>query len=131
MQGLSLVGILQHHVVPGRRPNMAVAINRLSVAPQVATMRPQAAVSLQGAAPTPWGRWTRQWTAEENRHGDAMNKYMYLSGKVNLKVRNVCCLNILNHIPSLTRASARLLCIVSACQRGPYPTEPGQQCIGQ
>lgn len=41
---------------------------------------------LQGAAPTPWGRWTRQWTAEENRHGDAMNKYMYLSGKVNLKV---------------------------------------------
>jgi acyl-[acyl-carrier-protein] desaturase len=51
-------------------------------------MRPQAvSVSLQGAAPTPWGRWTRQWTAEENRHGDAMNKYMYLSGKVNLKVR--------------------------------------------
>lgn len=32
-------------------------------------------------------RWTRQWTAEENRHGDLMNKYCYLSGKVNMKVR--------------------------------------------
>jgi hypothetical protein len=32
-------------------------------------------------------RWTRAWTAEENRHGDLMNKYCYLSGKVNMKVR--------------------------------------------
>ncbi len=39
-----------------------------------------------GAAPTPWGRWTRQWTAEENRHGDLMNKYCYLSGRVNMRV---------------------------------------------
>ncbi len=40
----------------------------------------------QGASPSAWGRWTRQWTAEENRHGDAMNKYMYMSGCVNMKV---------------------------------------------
>lgn len=33
-----------------------------------------------GAAKTPWGTWTRAWTAEENRHGDIMNKYMYLTG---------------------------------------------------
>ncbi len=33
-----------------------------------------------GAAATPWGKWTREWTAEENRHGDIMNKYMYLTG---------------------------------------------------
>eukprot|EP00982_Pelagococcus_subviridis_P009172 30906-Pelagococcus_subviridis.AAC.4 len=25
------------------------------------------------------------WTAEENRHGDLMNKYLYLTGKVNMK----------------------------------------------
>ena len=31
-----------------------------------------------GAAPTPWARWTRQWVAEENRHGDLMNKYCWL-----------------------------------------------------
>ena len=40
-----------------------------------------------GAADTPWGRWNRAWTAEENRHGDLMNKYCYLSGRVNMKVR--------------------------------------------
>jgi acyl-[acyl-carrier-protein] desaturase len=34
-----------------------------------------------GAAATPWARWTREWTAEENRHGDVMNKYMYLTGR--------------------------------------------------
>lgn len=27
-----------------------------------------------GASMTPWAQWTRKWTAEENRHGDAMNK---------------------------------------------------------
>ena len=32
-------------------------------------------------------RWNRQWTAEENRHGDLMNKYCYLTGRVNMKVR--------------------------------------------
>jgi acyl-[acyl-carrier-protein] desaturase len=34
-----------------------------------------------GASPTPWGTWTRTWTAEENRHGDIMNKYIYLTGR--------------------------------------------------
>ena len=32
-----------------------------------------------------WGNWVRQWTAEENRHGDLLNKYLYLSGRVNMK----------------------------------------------
>ena len=35
-------------------------------------------------------RWNRQWTAEENRHGDLMNKYCYLTGRVNMKVRPAC-----------------------------------------
>ena len=35
-------------------------------------------------------RWNRQWTAEENRHGDLMNKYCYLTGRVNMKVRLAC-----------------------------------------
>jgi len=38
-----------------------------------------------GADATAWGKWTRMWTAEENRHGDLMNKYLYLTGKVNMK----------------------------------------------
>jgi len=32
-----------------------------------------------------WGKWVRQWTAEETRHGDLLNKYLYLSGRVNMK----------------------------------------------
>ncbi len=32
-----------------------------------------------------WGKWVRAWTAEENRHGDVLNKYLYLSGRVNMR----------------------------------------------
>ncbi len=32
-----------------------------------------------------WSEWIRTWTAEENRHGDLLNKYLYLSGRVNMK----------------------------------------------
>ena len=32
-----------------------------------------------------WSRWVRHWTGEENRHGDVLNKYLYLSGRVNMK----------------------------------------------
>lgn len=32
-----------------------------------------------------WMKWVRAWTAEENRHGDLLNKYLYLSGRVNMK----------------------------------------------
>jgi len=32
-----------------------------------------------------WAKWIRMWTAEENRHGDVLNKYIYLSGRVNMK----------------------------------------------
>ncbi|PNW73405.1 hypothetical protein CHLRE_14g630883v5 [Chlamydomonas reinhardtii] len=38
-----------------------------------------------GAAPTPWASWTREWTAEENRHGDLLNKYLYLTGRVDMR----------------------------------------------
>ena len=32
-----------------------------------------------------WATWVAQWTSEENRHGDLLNKYLYLSGKVKMK----------------------------------------------
>lgn len=38
-----------------------------------------------GASACPWAVWTRAWTAEENRHGDVLNKYMYLSGRVDMR----------------------------------------------
>ncbi len=36
-----------------------------------------------GVSDSPWARWTRGWTAEENRHGELLSKYLYLSGRVN------------------------------------------------
>uniref|UniRef100_A0A453K8C8 Uncharacterized protein n=1 Tax=Aegilops tauschii subsp. strangulata TaxID=200361 RepID=A0A453K8C8_AEGTS len=38
-----------------------------------------------GTSPASWAVWTRAWTAEENRHGDLMNKYMYLAGRVDMR----------------------------------------------
>lgn len=35
--------------------------------------------------PEGWSKWVRMWTAEENRHGDLLNKFIYLSGRVNMK----------------------------------------------
>ncbi len=32
-----------------------------------------------------WSKWVRMWTAEENRHGDLLNKYLYLSGRVDMR----------------------------------------------
>ena len=40
-------------------------------------------------------RWTREWTAEENRHGDLMNKYCMLSGRVNMKAVEVTIQNLI------------------------------------
>ncbi|RYE25772.1 MAG: acyl-ACP desaturase, partial [Sphingobacteriaceae bacterium] len=36
-----------------------------------------------------WMKWNRHWTAEENRHGDLLNKYLYLSGRVNMRMMEV------------------------------------------
>ncbi|XAR62435.1 Acyl-[acyl-carrier-protein] desaturase [Bertholletia excelsa] len=37
-----------------------------------------------GASSSPWAVWTRAWTAEENRHGDLLRTYLYLSGRVDM-----------------------------------------------
>ncbi|KAL3365952.1 hypothetical protein AABB24_010866 [Solanum stoloniferum] len=37
-----------------------------------------------GSSPCPWAIWTRAWTAEENRHGDLLRTYLYLSGRVDM-----------------------------------------------
>ncbi|MEO6731791.1 MAG: acyl-ACP desaturase, partial [Ferruginibacter sp.] len=35
--------------------------------------------------PQGWSKWVRMWSAEENRHGDLLNKFIYLSGRINMK----------------------------------------------
>jgi acyl-[acyl-carrier-protein] desaturase len=32
-----------------------------------------------------WMKWLRGWTAEENRHGDVLNRYLYLCGRINMR----------------------------------------------
>lgn len=38
-----------------------------------------------GTSDTAWARWSRGWTSEENRHGDLLNKYLYLGGRCNMR----------------------------------------------
>lgn len=38
-----------------------------------------------GNTDSPWARWSRGWTSEENRHGDLLNKYLYLGGRCDMR----------------------------------------------
>ena len=39
----------------------------------------------EGTSPAPWAQWLRGWTAEENRHGDLLNAYLRLTGRVDMR----------------------------------------------
>jgi len=43
-----------------------------------------------------WSKWVRAWTAEENRHGDVLNKFLYLSGRVNMREMEITTQHLLN-----------------------------------
>jgi len=38
-----------------------------------------------GTTDSSWARWSRGWTSEENRHGDLLNKYLYLGGRTDMR----------------------------------------------
>jgi len=42
-----------------------------------------------GTTNSPWARWSRGWTSEENRHGDLLNKYLYLTGRTDMRAIEV------------------------------------------
>lgn len=50
-----------------------------------------------GASDSPWGRWSRGWTAEENRHGEILSRYLYLSGRVDMRAFEVTVQNLLRN----------------------------------
>ena len=50
-----------------------------------------------GTDPSSWAQWTRGWTAEENRHGDLLNKYLYLTGRVDMRAVEVTIQNLLRN----------------------------------
>lgn len=43
-----------------------------------------------------WSKWIRTWTGEENRHGDTLNKYLYLSGRVNMREVEITTQHLIN-----------------------------------
>lgn len=43
-----------------------------------------------------WTEWVRAWTAEENRHGDLLNRYLYLSGRVNMREFEISTQHLIN-----------------------------------
>ena len=43
-----------------------------------------------------WSIWIRGWTSEENRHGDLLNKYLYLSGRVNMREMEISTQHLIN-----------------------------------
>lgn len=43
-----------------------------------------------------WSKWIRNWTGEENRHGDVLNKFLYLSGRINMREVEVTTQHLIN-----------------------------------
>jgi len=50
-----------------------------------------------GVGDSPWAKWSRAWTAEENRHGDLLNRFLYLSGRVNMRAIEVTIQNLIRN----------------------------------
>lgn len=67
-----LVVLVGDMVTEEALPSYAMALNRI-------------ARDGEGTSPDPWARWLRGWTAEENRHGDLLNAYLRLGGRVDMR----------------------------------------------
>lgn len=50
-----------------------------------------------GTDPGPWARWLRGWTAEENRHGDLLNAFLRLTGRVDMRAVEITVHHLLNN----------------------------------
>jgi len=52
---------------------------------QTLVNRPGSVRDLTGKQDTAWGKWTRWWTAEENRHGDLLHTYLTFIPRLNMR----------------------------------------------
>lgn len=68
-----LIVLVGNMVTEEALPNYAISLEH------VAHDRP-------GTTETPWAQWLRGWTAEENRHGDLLNAYLRLTGRVDMRI---------------------------------------------
>lgn len=67
-----LVILVGNMVTEEALPNYSVSLNRI-------------VKDVTGIGDAPWSRWLRGWTAEENRHGDLLNAYLRLTGRVDMR----------------------------------------------
>ena len=67
-----LVVLVGNMVTEEALPNYSVSLNAI-------------AQDVSGTSDAPWARWLRGWTAEENRHGDLLNAFLRLTGRVNMR----------------------------------------------
>ena len=67
-----LVVLVGNMVTEEALPNYAISLEHIVKDPT-------------GTTSSPWAQWLRGWTAEENRHGDLLNAYLRLSGRVDMR----------------------------------------------
>lgn len=67
-----LVVLVGDMVTEEALPNYAISLNLI-------------ARDDEGTSKNPWARWMRGWVAEENRHGDLLNAFLRLTGRVNMR----------------------------------------------
>jgi len=67
-----LVVLVGNMVTEEALPNYSVSLEQIAHDPS-------------GTTDTPWAHWLRGWTAEENRHGDLLNTYLRLTGRVDMR----------------------------------------------
>jgi len=86
-KGLSdavLVVLVADMVTEEALPSYSVSLNLL-------------AEDFDGTSDRPWAKWLRGWTSEENRHGDLLNAYLRLTGRVNMRAVEVTVHHLLNN----------------------------------
>jgi acyl-[acyl-carrier-protein] desaturase len=79
-----LVVLVAGMVTEEALPNYSIALNII-------------AQDRTGTGTSPWARWMRGWTSEENRHGDLLNSYLRLSGRVDMRAVELTVHHLLNN----------------------------------
>ena len=59
--------------------------------------RLEGVTDVTGASDSPWAQWSRGWTSEENRHEDLLNKYLYLTGRVDMRAVETTIHHLINN----------------------------------